>query len=143
MFPKNAPGPAGHYSDAHLFINFERETVLLDGAPVKLTCKSFCLLGFLVRHPGELIRREALLQAIWGYSADIRTRTLDVHIRRLRQHLGSYANTYIETIFGVGYRFQPWRARALQPIAQTTPSLLTPEAQPKWQMAATPANSQS
>jgi len=138
MFPKNVPAPAGNYSDAHLFIDFGRETVLLDGTPVKLTCKSFCLLGFLVRHPGELIPREALLQFIWGYGAGIRTRTLDVHIRRLRKHLGSYANTYIETIFGVGYRFQPCRTRASQTIAQATPSPLPSEAQPQrpWQMAA-------
>ena len=137
MFPKHAPGLAGHYSDAHLFIDFGRETVLLDNAPVKLTSKSFSLLSFLVRHSGELIPREALLQFIWGYGAGIRTRTLDVHIRRLRKHLGSYANTYIETIFGVGYRFQPCRARASHEIAQTMPSLLAPEGQPNspWQMA--------
>jgi DNA-binding winged helix-turn-helix (wHTH) protein len=128
MFPKNAPGPVGHYSDAHLFIDFGRETVLLDNMPVKLTSKSFCLLGFLVRHPGELMPREALLQFIWGYGAGIRTRTLDVHIRRLRKHLGSYANTYIETIFGVGYRFQPCRTRASHEIAQIASSLQAPEA---------------
>src|ERR1700730_685807 len=145
MLPKNAPGPAGHYSDAHLFIDFGRETVLLDGAPVKLTCKSFCLLGFLVRHPGELIPREALLQFIWGYAAGIRTRTLDVHIRRLRKHLGSYANTYIETLFAGGYRFQPWRTRTSPELSHTTSSLLAPVAQIKWpwQMAATSTNSQS
>jgi DNA-binding winged helix-turn-helix (wHTH) protein len=128
MFPKNSPSPAGQYSDAHLFIDFVRETVLLDGAPVELTCKSFCLLGFLVRHSGELVPREALLQAIWGYGTGIRTRTLDVHIRRLRKHLGCYANTYIETIFGVGYRFQPCRTRASHEIAQTASSPLAPEA---------------
>ena len=53
---------------------------------------------------------------------------LDVHIRRLRKHLGSYANTYIETIFGVSYRFQPCRARASLESAQTTSSPLAPEA---------------
>jgi DNA-binding response OmpR family regulator len=82
MFPKNASGPAGHYSDEHLSIDFGRETVLLDREPVKLTSKSFSLLSFLVRHSGELIPREVLLQGIWGYGADIPTRTLDVHIRR-------------------------------------------------------------
>lgn len=128
MFPQNAPAPAGHYSDAHLFIDFGRETVLLDRSPVKLTSKSFFLLTFLVRNSGQLIPREMLLQAIWGYGAGIRTRTLDVHIRRLRRHLGSYANTYIETIFGVGYRFQPCRARAADESAHTTPLPLAPEA---------------
>jgi len=128
MFPQNAPGPAGHYSDAHLFIDFGKETALLDGSPVKLTSKSFFLLSFLVRHPGELIPRDMLLQAIWGYGADIRTRTLDVHIRRLRKHLGSYASTYIETIFGIGYRFQPWRTRAPEESAQTMSLALAPGA---------------
>jgi len=123
MFPKNAPGSAGHYSDGHLFIDFGRETVLLDRVPLKLTSKSFFLLAFLVRHSGELIPREVLLQCIWGYGARIRTRTLDVHIRRLRKHLGSYANIYIETIFGVGYRFQPWHTR-------TTSSPLAAEVHP-------------
>jgi len=128
MFPQNADGPAVHYSDAHLFIDFGREAVLLDSAPVKLTSKSFFLLTYLVRNSGQLIPREMLLRAIWGYSAGIRTRTLDVHIRRLRKHLGSYANTYIETIFGVGYRFQPWRTRAADQSAHMTSLPLAPEA---------------
>jgi DNA-binding response OmpR family regulator len=46
---------------------------------------------------------------VWGYTNEIRTRTLDVHVRRLRKKLGSYAEQYIETIFGIGYRFQPFR----------------------------------
>lgn len=138
MFQKNTPGLAGNYSDAHLFIDFAHETVLLDREPLKLTCKSFHLLGFLVRHSGELIPRETLLQTVWGYGPAVRTRTLDVHIRRLRKHLGSYASTYIETIFGVGYRFQPWRTRSSHEVAQTTPSPLTHHspADWPWQMAA-------
>jgi DNA-binding response OmpR family regulator len=65
----------------------------------------------LVQNAGEIIPREALLWRVWGYSMQIRTRTLDVHIRRLRKKLGSYSEQYIETIFGVGYRFQPYRAQ--------------------------------
>ena len=144
MFPKNTLGQSGHYSDLHLFIDFARETVLLDNSPVKLTYKSFCLLAFLARYAGELIPREMLLHAIWGYGAGIRTRTLDVHIRRLRKHLGSYANTYIETIFGVGYRFQPY-TRAAQESGQTTssPIISAVDLTGPWQMAATSANSSS
>jgi DNA-binding response OmpR family regulator len=80
-----------------------------------LTRKEFELLSLLVQNAGEIIPRDALLLRIWGYSAQIRTRTLDVHIRRLRKKLGTYSEQYIETIFGIGYRFQPFRAqRTLQ-----------------------------
>ena len=58
---------------------------------------------------------------VWGYSTEIRTRTLDVHVRRLRKKLGGYADQYIETIFGVGYRFQPFHApRFFQPQVSKT-----------------------
>ena len=50
-----------------------------------------------------------LLARVWGYHPDARTRTLDVHIRRLRRKLGAYGDRYIETVFGVGYRFQRYR----------------------------------
>ena len=81
-----------------------------------LTRKEYELLALLVQHAGEIIPREALLMEIWGYGSEIRTRTLDVHIRRLRKKLGRYADQYIETIFGIGYRFQPYRApRVFQP----------------------------
>jgi len=74
-----------------------------------LTRKEYELLSLLVQNAGEIIPREALLWRIWGYSTQIRTRTLDVHIRRLRKKLGTYSDQYIETIFGIGYRFQPYR----------------------------------
>ena len=76
-----------------------------------LTRKEFELLSLLVQNAGEIVPRDALLWRVWGYSDQIRTRTLDVHIRRLRKKLGSYSDRYIETIFGIGYRFQPFRAR--------------------------------
>src|ERR1700682_5120465 len=111
VLPQNTPTHADRYCDLHLMIDFDRKTAQLDGVPLKLTYKLFCLLAFLVRHPGQLAPREILLQMIWGYNAGVRTRTLDVHIRRLRKSLGKYATIYIETIFGVGYRFQPCRAK--------------------------------
>jgi DNA-binding response OmpR family regulator len=105
------------YADEHLRIEFDQQTAVLDGARMTLTRKEYDLLALLVAHAGEIIPREALLMRVWGYGAEIRTRTLDVHVRRLRKKLGSYADQYIETIFGIGYRFQPYRApRFFQPI---------------------------
>lgn len=110
--PQPLPIHPACYQDNHLTVDFEREVAYLDGAPLKLTFKAYSLLSFLARHPGELVPREELLMLVWGYGADIRTRTLDVHIRRLRKSLGGYGISYIETIFGIGYRFQPFRTRA-------------------------------
>ncbi len=95
------------YRDSHLTVDFHLQRVQLDGQPLKLTQKEFELLAILVQRAGELIPRSMLLMTVWGYGVEIRTRTLDVHIRRLRKNLGSSARPYIETIFGVGYRFQP------------------------------------
>ena len=109
--PQTAATSTERYHDSHLVVDFERETAVLDGTPMKLTAKAFSLLAFLARHPGELVPRETLLMLVWGYGEDIRTRTLDVHIRRLRKSFGKYGTVYIETIFGVGYRFQPCRTQ--------------------------------
>ena len=103
------------YEDTHLEVDFARASASLDSRRMVLTRKEFELLSLLVQNAGEIIPRDALLWRIWGYSTQIRTRTLDVHIRRLRKKLGSYSDQYIETIFGIGYRFQPFRLqRSLQ-----------------------------
>ena len=98
------------YRDEHLAVDFDQQSATLDTAHIWLTRKEYELLSLLVRHAGEIIPREALLMQVWGYGTEIRTRTLDVHVRRLRKKLGGYAGRYIETIFGVGYRFQPYHA---------------------------------
>ena len=98
------------YRDEHLTIDFDQQSVALDSQRMVLTRKEYELLSLMVQHAGDIIPREALLMRVWGYGAEIRTRTLDVHVRRLRKKLGSYADQYIETIFGIGYRFQPYRA---------------------------------
>ena len=102
--------PQPPYRDEHLAVDFDRKTAAVDSIRVQLTRKEYDLLALLVRHAGEIVPREALLMQVWGYGSDMRTRTLDVHIRRLRKKLGSYADQYIETIFGIGYRFQPFHA---------------------------------
>jgi DNA-binding response OmpR family regulator len=98
------------YQDAHLDVDFEHRLARLDVKPLDLTRKEYDLLAMLVANAGDIVPRDTLLMRVWGYSNQIRTRTLDVHIRRLRKKLGAYSEQYIETIFGVGYRFQPYRA---------------------------------
>jgi len=107
------PQPLHHipaYRDEHLSIDFDQQIALLDSQRLTLTRKEYDLLALLVQHAGEIIPREALLMRVWSYGSEIRTRTLDVHVRRLRKKLGGYADQYIETIFGIGYRFQPFHA---------------------------------
>ena len=106
-----------HYNDAHLQLDFQRKAASLDLERMRLTRKEYELLALLVQNASEIVPRDVLLMRIWGYNDQIRTRTLDVHIRRLRKKLGPYAEVYIETIFGIGYRFQPYRTtlRQVQP----------------------------
>jgi DNA-binding response OmpR family regulator len=98
------------YQDAHLEIDVAHKLAHLDSRPLPLTCKEYELLLLLVENAGEVVPREVLLMRVWGYGREIRTRTLDVHVRRLRKRLGTFSAPYIETIFGIGYRFQPFRA---------------------------------
>jgi DNA-binding response OmpR family regulator len=98
------------YQDAHLKINPADRLAVLDSRRLTLTRKEYQLLAVLVENAGQLVPREVLLMRVWGYGDGIRTRTLDVHIRRLRKQLGSYSQQCIETVFGIGYRFQPVRA---------------------------------
>jgi DNA-binding response OmpR family regulator len=111
------------YRDEHLTIDFDQQSVSLDAQRMVLTRKEYELLSLMVQHAGDIIPREALLMRVWGYGSEIRTRTLDVHIRRLRKKLGSYADQYIETIFGIGYRFQPYRAPRVYSLAKPVMAL--------------------
>ena len=92
------------YRDEHLSLDFAQQAATLDSQRMVLTRKEYELLALLVQHAGEIIPREALLLRVWGYNSEIRTRTLDVHIRRLRQKMGE-CGSCIETVVGVGYRF--------------------------------------
>ncbi len=111
MLLKDGLGRVSAYEDSHLTINFHRNKAMLDGAPLTLTRKEYDLLALLSQNAGEIVPRSVLLRQVWGYGDGIRTRTLDVHIRRLRKKLTPFTDVYIETIFGVGYRFQPYRLR--------------------------------
>ncbi len=77
----------------------------LDGDAIELTATEFKLLLSMIESPGITQERGDLLKKVWGYSDLIQTRTLDTHIKRLREKLGEYGNS-IETVRGIGYRFQ-------------------------------------
>lgn len=81
-----------------------RREVAVDGNEIKLTLREFDLLEYLMRKPGIVFSREALLQSVWGWGFDGGSRTVDVHVQTLRQKLGDHASC-IETVRGVGYRF--------------------------------------
>jgi DNA-binding response OmpR family regulator len=87
-----------------LAIDTETYRVTAAGRPLDLTFKEFELLRFLAQHPGRVFTRPGLLREVWGYDFYGGTRTVDVHIRRLRAKLGPEHEHLIETVRGVGYR---------------------------------------
>jgi two-component system, OmpR family, alkaline phosphatase synthesis response regulator PhoP len=92
------------YEDARMAIDFEDMRVTCSGESVKLTRKEFALLAILAKSAGRVATRQYLLDGVWGHQYYGDLRTLDVHIRRLRQKLGACGDS-IETVVGVGYRF--------------------------------------
>jgi len=92
------------YDDGRLTIDFADVRAACDGTNVKLTNKEFQLLSALAKKRGRVVTRQQLLDQVWGYSYYGDARTLDVHIRRLRQKLDACGDC-IETVVGVGYRF--------------------------------------
>ncbi|NLA57330.1 MAG: response regulator transcription factor [Firmicutes bacterium] len=91
-----------------LRIDIDRHQVTLDGEPLVLTPKEFDLLLLLVQHKGKVLTRDMLLEQVWGYDYGGETRTVDVHIRRLRQKMGEDPSRprYIHTVHGVGYKVE-------------------------------------
>jgi two-component system, OmpR family, alkaline phosphatase synthesis response regulator PhoP len=92
--------------DEPLVVDLAAHQVLLGAEEVALTRKEFDLLAALMRNRGRVLTRERLLERVWGYAYPGETRTVDVHIRRLRKKLGSPASDRIETLVGVGYRYR-------------------------------------
>ena len=84
-------------------IDADRHTVTVDGEDVRLTAKEFMLLQYLVQHRGRVLSRDLLLTDVWGYQYTGGTRTVDVHIRRLREKLPVLTDA-IETIKQFGYK---------------------------------------
>ena len=88
-----------------LSLNLGEHIVTVDGQRVTLTLKEFEVLRVMMEHVGQVFTRDRLLGEIWGYDFDGETRTVDVHMRTLRQKLGRCGD-YIETVRGVGYRLE-------------------------------------
>lgn len=97
----------GLISSGGIVIDDAAYSALKDGEPLDLTYTEFELLKYLVQHPGRVFSREHLLADVWGYDYYGGTRTVDVHIRRLRAKLGPEHEALIGTVRNVGYRFSP------------------------------------
>ena len=97
------------YELGRLKVDFERHEVLINNEKVELTLKEFELLEILIKNKGKILRRETLLDKVWGYEYIGETRTVDLHIRYLRKKIEDDDKNpkFIETIRGVGYRFNP------------------------------------
>ena len=101
---ETASSSAMIYRGTHLAADFDAVAVSVDGQPVRLTRREFELLRFLVENKNRVLSRDRLLERVWGYDRFIETRSVDVHVGRLRAKLGT-AGGQIETVVGLGYRF--------------------------------------
>lgn len=88
-----------------LEVNADAREVRMNGNLVSLTFKEYELLMYLLENRSRVVERDELLNRLWDYTAEIETRTLDIHIRTLRQKLGEEGSRYIRTVRSVGYRF--------------------------------------
>lgn len=101
---KASDEPVAQLRFDELEIDVPRHAVTISGQPLVLTATEFKLLELLARRRGRVQTRDRLLQDVWGYDNPIESRTVDTHMRRLREKLGETAR-FLETIRGVGYRF--------------------------------------
>jgi two-component system phosphate regulon response regulator PhoB len=108
---EEAPPEAKRLQAGQVVLDTERHEVTVHGRPIELTATEFKLLRLLMERRGRVQTREHLLINVWNYETEIETRTVDTHVRRLREKLGSEAD-WIETIRGVGYRLADRKAEA-------------------------------
>ncbi len=92
------------YQRGPLAIDFDAVSVRVSGAQIRLTKREFELLRFLVENRNRVLSRDRLLERVWGLDRQVETRSVDVHVGRLRGKLG-HAGRQIETVIGMGYRF--------------------------------------
>ena len=96
--------PLVNYRGSHLVADFEAVSVEVDRETIRLTRREFELLRYLVQNKNRVVSRDRLLERVWGYDRLVETRSVDVHVGRLRGKLGE-AGRQIETVIGLGYRF--------------------------------------
>ena len=102
---RRAPAAApAVYHGKHLRADFDAVAIEVDGVAVRLTRREFELLRFLVENRNRVLSRDRLLERVWGYERSVETRSVDVHVGRLRSKLAAAGNQ-IETVVGLGYRF--------------------------------------
>jgi DNA-binding response OmpR family regulator len=121
---READDPESHViRSGEVVVDDATYTARLGGRALDLTFKEFELLKFLAQHPGRVFSRQQLLQEVWGYDYFGGTRTVDVHVRRLRAKLGPENETLIGTVRNVGYRFVlPSKTAAAQAPANDSES---------------------
>ena len=110
---QGAAEPPNEIRSGELVINEDTYSARMNGRTLDLTFKEFELLKFLAQHPGRVFSRAQLLQEVWGYDYFGGTRTVDVHVRRLRAKLGTENEELIGTVRNVGYRFVPAKVSQL------------------------------
>ena len=106
LWPGEESAPADIVSVDNMTINLATYQVYIDDQPVDLTLMEYSLLSFLATHPSRAYSRETLLHRVWGFEYCGGTRTVDVHIRRVRSKVGPQVASHIVTIRGVGYLFR-------------------------------------
>ena len=106
LWPGEETGDDDVVAVDELSVNLATYQVKVDGEPVDLTFMEYSLLAFMVTHPGRAYSRETLLRRVWGFDYCGGSRTVDVHVRRIRAKLGPQAASHVETVRGVGYLFR-------------------------------------
>ena len=103
LWPGNETSSADYIVVDNMTVNLATYQVKVGGEPVDLTYLEYALLAFLVTHPGRTYSRDALLRRVWGFDYYGGSRTVDVHVRRVRAKLGPELAQRLETVRGVGY----------------------------------------
>jgi DNA-binding response OmpR family regulator len=91
----------------NLVVSLEARTVFLDGKEVQLRPKEFDLLSLFLQKPGIVLNREFILENVFEYNISVTTRTIDTHIKNLRNALNPWGRKHIKTVFGIGFKFIP------------------------------------